>query len=37
MSRARSSLNNPYSAGVDMRRQNLKSKVDPRTVKIKYP
>ena len=24
----------PYSAGIDFSRQNLKSKVDPRTVKI---
>ena len=30
----RFSLLNPYSAGIDFSRQNLKSKVDPLTVRI---
>ena len=32
---AREISNNPLSAGTDFSRQNLTSKVDPRTVKIK--
>ena len=27
---------NPYSAGIDISCQNLTSKVDPRTLRIKY-
>ena len=30
---AKSCINNPYSAGIVFRRQNLTAKVDPRTVR----